>query len=103
MERPYIVLRLESDRLDGNDLLGSALISADIYTEGDRTKARQIAATIERVVHNKLYGPGSDHVGAGAVKSFTGPKHDPPQPDPSVKCTNIKIMLTYYRDDLLEP
>lgn len=103
MERPYIVLRLESDGMEQNDLLGSALISADIYTEGDRTKAREIARALERVVHNKMYGPGSDHVGAGALQTFKRFKYEPPQPDPSVKCVNVKIALRFYRDDLIEP
>lgn len=102
MERPYIVLRLESDGMEQNDLLGSALVSADVYTEGDRTLARQIARNVEKAVHNKFYGPESGHVGVGAVKTYRSFKYEPPQPDPSVKCVNVKIALRYYRDDLLE-
>ncbi|RJS60116.1 hypothetical protein [Bacillus sp. PK3_68] len=102
MERPYIVLRLESDGMEQNDLLGSALVSADIFTEGDRTLARQIARNLERAVHNKAYTLGNEQVTGEAVQTFRRFKYEPPQPDPSVKCVNVKIFLRYYRDDLLE-
>ncbi|MGM7634163.1 hypothetical protein [Bacillus sp. Hm123] len=102
MRRPYIVLRIESDPIESNDLLGRALISVDIYTEGDRPLARQIGNAIEKLVHNKGYDSETEGIGAGAVSTFRKFRHEPPQPDPSIKCVQVKVVLRYYRDDLYE-
>lgn len=100
MIRPYIVLREEADAMAGNDLLGSALVSADIFVEGSRSLALQIGGELEKLFDKRHYedNPG---VGTGAKKSFIRQRLNVPQPDPSVKCRQIKIELHYLRDDLL--
>lgn len=100
MRRPYIVLREEADTMAGNDLLGSALVSADIFVEGSRSLALRIGGEVEKLFDKKHYDDSSG-VGTGAKKTFIRQRLNVPQPDPSVKCRNIKIELHYLRDDLL--
>lgn len=102
MKRPYILLREEADGMGENDLLGTALVSADVFVEGDKRLAVEIGNELEKLFHNQRYMNNGDNVGAGAVTSFIKFRHSPPQPDPSVKCRNVKILLNYCRDDLLE-
>ena len=103
MSMPYIVLREEADTMAENNLLGNALVSADVYTEGKngRRLAREIAGEIEKLFNEKHYGDDGENVGAGAKKSFIRQRYAPPQPDPSIQCRNIKIELHYLRNDLL--
>lgn len=101
MRRPYIVLREEADTMAANDLFGNALVSADIFVEGGRGLALEIAGKVEKLFRNKHYADSPDGIGTGARKSFVRSSLNVPQPDPSVKCRNVKIELYYARDDLL--
>jgi len=101
MRRPYIVLREEADRLASNKILGHALVSADIFVEGGRGLAVEIACKVEKLFKEKHYADSPGGIGTGARISDTRGNLNVPQPDPSVKCRNVKIELYYARDDLL--
>lgn len=101
MVRPYIVLREEADTMAGNDLFGSALVSADVFVEGNRSRAVEIAGKIEKLFRNRHYADSPDGIGTGARVSYIRSNLNVPQPDPSVKCRNVKIELHYVRNDLL--
>lgn len=101
MLRPYIVLREEADTMADNKLFGIALVSADIFAENDRALVKEIAGKIDVLFRDRHYADNPDGIGTGARKSFIRSSLNVPQPDPSVKCRNVKIELHYARDDLL--
>lgn len=101
MRRPYIVLREEADRMASNEIFGHALVSADVFVEGGRGLALEIGGKIEKLFRDKHYADSPGGIGTGARISDIRSMLNVPQPDPSVKCRNIKIELLYARDDLL--
>jgi len=101
MRRPYIVLREEADTMAANNLFGNALVSIDIFVEGNRGLAIEISGKIEKLFRDRHYTDSPEGIGTGARVSYVRSALNVPQPDPSVKCRNVKIEIHYVRNDLL--
>lgn len=90
---PYIVLRNESTIGEENELLDKSLISVDIFVQNNRSKARNIRNRIRQLFFNKQYDSFEEGIEQGAVMSYLRGTYQPEQPDKTIKCEQVKVVL----------
>lgn len=94
---PYIVIRVESDVPEGEEsgLNDRAIFSFDVVGENNLTKVERIARRIEQLFDRRKlmpYGISAHREGVYPIISD----------DPSLQGRNVKILVRYPREDLLE-
>lgn len=97
MEKPYIVMRIETNNVDDVEFIDRAMVNFDIYIgDGDFTKANIIAEEIAKTI-NKISSPDD-----GIISIHRQSDNPIPEDDPSVIHLNCVYLVRMDRTDLFK-